>query len=1032
MAFANLFTRLSAVEEDVKNPAQTASALRNGCDNGKRCNPRKRKPQGEQTGSFKKKQCYQARMGTYNAASFEWNNQYMQNTGSVHASCSFTKELTNYQSNKAGYKKTHHQGPNCTAKNNHNVNKPQHQTKKMERQKNQHQMKNRWKQTNHTRQARIGRGNRKYEDGKREAQVKRERFMTQEFKDQNALMRDGQLLCRHFLWGRCIKGDECQLKHIQSCNDLIKEVCKFYIQGFCTRGESCPYMHKSFPCKFFHSKGKCSQDPDCRFSHEPLNEVTNQLLEEAIKRERELNELQNKTAQESSGQQVTKDESVTASNQTPDLLIPPLRPRFYNSEETIAEQKALLCPAEEQSSDSKEAVPPQPPPQHLPSAESNNQEPVCYSVEAVLGRPLFKPFPNFCTTPKSQESTFLSVEKSPESTPDSVPYSVDAVLRSCKSAKSSTFGSTPTCPAPQTISYNPKSDCAEITDPLLGPDPQNEKVLCSVSCRTEETNAQARLFKSLPSNKTSPNSTLQCRDLGKQGEMPESQKPAQTISREVKLELLHSPAGSEKSFKSKGIVKTSSHLPTDTTWCVNCKSEGCNCKSLRCSPKYPTQPKSHVSGLTSNPEASVKTLSPPGFTEFKGKAALSAEPITRSAKTPDSVHFQQLPEIHRPSEETESELGPGTQQQASDETKAANCSSNMATCRDLSGECNKTPKRLFQSLFTSPITDSLKPTTNSVTTPASCQTSVPTRQSEHCSNDTHVRTAVEPYKTSTRAFFNLFASPLSAALLAQPDYIRTTSCSQGPDESIAYTSNLSDSNQRASKLETSLSCKIKSRDKPTCHLSSYSKLSTNHKDVNADSLSETVEQPKKQQVNPICSLVSDSLSTSSSPAPCANHPDRFTNQSQQQQPSMLSQKSSAAAATTNSVLKTLFLHLSPYQQDGEQQDSLQINLPSEGERDDSRMGSVVKEKRKSEKKGRGKKELETQDSLKQSHEKTPVPSTEQQKSFQNTRLSLEATNGSTLCSPTRTEPQLRNFGTHNSPFKAVMPPMQHHPQLRLK
>lgn len=36
-------------------------------------------------------------------------------------------------------------------------------------------------------------------------QVTRKRFMTQEFKDQNALVVDGRLLCRHFLWGRCIK-----------------------------------------------------------------------------------------------------------------------------------------------------------------------------------------------------------------------------------------------------------------------------------------------------------------------------------------------------------------------------------------------------------------------------------------------------------------------------------------------------------------------------------------------------------------------------------------------------------------------------------------------------------------------------------------------------------------------------------------------------------------------------------------------------------------------------------------------------------
>lgn len=124
--------------------------------------------------------------------------------------------------------------------------------------------------------------------------------MTQEFKDQNALEVEGQLLCRHFLWGKCIKaslkhyfiylfikffgdpvgtnlihlhfllfywyywyffnltlkypanakilpffmqGDECQLKHVKVYNGLIKDLCKFYVTGFCMKAESCPYMH---------------------------------------------------------------------------------------------------------------------------------------------------------------------------------------------------------------------------------------------------------------------------------------------------------------------------------------------------------------------------------------------------------------------------------------------------------------------------------------------------------------------------------------------------------------------------------------------------------------------------------------------------------------------------------------------------------------------------------------------------------------------------------------------------------------------
>lgn len=43
----------------------------------------------------------------------------------------------------------------------------------------------------------------------KEVKVKPRRLMTQEFQEQNALLLDGRLLCRHFLWGRCIKVGSC-------------------------------------------------------------------------------------------------------------------------------------------------------------------------------------------------------------------------------------------------------------------------------------------------------------------------------------------------------------------------------------------------------------------------------------------------------------------------------------------------------------------------------------------------------------------------------------------------------------------------------------------------------------------------------------------------------------------------------------------------------------------------------------------------------------------------------------------------------
>lgn len=44
----------------------------------------------------------------------------------------------------------------------------------------------------------------------KEVKQKPRRSMTQEFQEQNALLLDGRLLCRHFLWGRCIKVGSCR------------------------------------------------------------------------------------------------------------------------------------------------------------------------------------------------------------------------------------------------------------------------------------------------------------------------------------------------------------------------------------------------------------------------------------------------------------------------------------------------------------------------------------------------------------------------------------------------------------------------------------------------------------------------------------------------------------------------------------------------------------------------------------------------------------------------------------------------------
>ncbi|KAI4832765.1 hypothetical protein KUCAC02_015714 [Chaenocephalus aceratus] len=285
MAFANLFSRLSAVEEDDKSPAQQNFAHRNEPENGKRGNARKRKAQSEQTGPNKKKQFHQAQTTRgNNASSFRGGgvkamHHHMQNTQSEHT---ITK------------------GQKYRTKNNHNGTQQQQNPG---RQINQHQQRDRWTPANRGggHQSRPawgrGRGDRKYKSNKQEVQVQRPRFMTEEFKDQNAMLVNGRLVCRHFLWGRCIKA-----------------------------------AAQSFPCKFFHRRGHCSKGADCKFSHEPLNDITTKLLDEALQKEKDLIELTKQSEQASLRQPENTDESeMMEADKTPDIPLQPLRPVFYNS-----------------------------------------------------------------------------------------------------------------------------------------------------------------------------------------------------------------------------------------------------------------------------------------------------------------------------------------------------------------------------------------------------------------------------------------------------------------------------------------------------------------------------------------------------------------------------------------------------------------------------------------------------------------------------------------------------------------------------
>ncbi|XP_034754421.1 uncharacterized protein LOC117960551 isoform X2 [Etheostoma cragini] len=962
MAFANLFTRLSAVEEGVKSPAgQPAFTRRNETENGKRGNARKRKAHDELAGSYRKKQSYQAQTTRrYNAASFKDDDSkarhyHMQNTNNGHSSVGFTKDVM------------HNHGQNYKTKNNHNVNKQQ-QKINPDGQKNPHRQKDRWRPSNRggnhqTRPTWTKHGgDSTNKNNKQGVQGKRQRFMTPEFKVQHAVLVDGRLVCRYFLYGRCIKADECQLEHIQGYNDLIKEVCKFYIQGHCTKQESCPYMQQSFPCKFFHRNGKCTQGADCKFSHEPLNDVTNPLLNETLKRDNELYEQkqqqQQLAEQESSAQPDNANEpEVIEANRTPDTLLQPIRPNFYNS--ANAEKETLFCQTEELADIMEEAVPPHPTDTtHShdvpPSSNVSQEEPVCYSVAAVLGPQLSKPFRSFFTTrglpePGTRSSSDCTSGSANQS---NVPYSVDAVLRSCKSAGSSTFGHAPTLPTAQTVSYNPQTDFEESTGPLLSSDTQNERGLYLQNTRNEVNKPQEKIFKSLSFHdvhtglfsRTCPSFTMSSRDYMKQdGSMPESLTMAQRAANKVKSELLDFPVNVAEvaaSSKDQGDMKGSMHQPTDITCPLNCKSEGVlpfgrtNCKMIFSSPpgqtstsKHLPQSRPQLSVLTSVSEASKPFCPSSGFTEFKGEAAVPVGSVTCLTKTSDSGNSascynaaKEPTKLNLHSKKAPSGLKPDTQRHSAEIT--AECSSKMAHCGDLAVGCKKTLKRPFHSLFASPITDTLQPLDGSGAS-SSCprgliQSSSPAPQSADCGGNC-VESSVGLDKASAKSFRSLFTAPLPF-IRPQPNYSKTSSRSQQPDQLVDNSSHSSNSKQRASNSEMPLPCQVRTDVKKIPHAARSPNFSPNPKVENEDSSTENVNLQTKPLVYTVCRLVSNSHSErSTSPTPANSSSTTHTHQPM---PNISSHKGSSVEATSNSVLKTLFLCLGPYQQDGEQQDSV--------------------------------------------------------------------------------------------------------------
>lgn len=81
---------------------------------------------------------------------------------------------------------------------------------------------------------------RKSRDSKRRGERNKEKFEKTE-------------VCKMFMLGKCPKSPErCPFSHDAEPTKIM-ELCKFYLLERCAKREKCLYLHKGFPCKYFHT-----------------------------------------------------------------------------------------------------------------------------------------------------------------------------------------------------------------------------------------------------------------------------------------------------------------------------------------------------------------------------------------------------------------------------------------------------------------------------------------------------------------------------------------------------------------------------------------------------------------------------------------------------------------------------------------------------------------------------------------------------------------------------------------------------------
>lgn len=372
-------------------------------------------------------------------------------------------------------------------------------------------------------------------------------------------------------------------------------------------------------------------------------------------------------------------------------------------------------------------------PHSPPSTNLEPAEPVCYSVEAVLRPQLLRPFTRSFTFPKRKEFVPLSSSCTSDSTNQTqAPYSVDAVLKSFKSAESSTLGHISTLYT-QTVSCIPKKSADDdVAGPLQSPDTEN-KVSYLINTVKEEDELQEKETKDLNSkNCTKPPQAP--RDHKRQhGDSSIYPTYSQRATYDVKLDVLSKDIKCSPNLTDEG-VDVSEHSKQRSML---------SSPQTETSSNHPGLSKPKKILLTADSHASSKPFCAPGSKQST---------FITSSESPHTVtcHFNSKR---------------GLKNRNSAGTRAE-CSSQMTQCGGLAAGCKRTLKRPFCSLFTTPLRDSLQPA-GDFPSPSSPQnparSSCPASKSTDCKSE-HLK----------RCGQDKAAAPFSAAALPQDNPSRSS------------------------------------------------------------------------------------------------------------------------------------------------------------------------------------------------------------------------------------------------------------------